>query len=80
LKNFHKLLVHFTREDTVIISAPILKPFQIILREEAALTLPDEREEEIRERQERIDYGAGTTAQITQKTSGMRYDPCSVVC
>jgi hypothetical protein len=35
------------------------------MREEAALTLPDEREEEIRERQERIDYGAGTTAQIT---------------
>jgi len=35
------------------------------MREEAALALPDEREEEIRERQERIDFGAGTTAQIT---------------
>jgi len=35
------------------------------MREEAARTLPDEREEEIREKQERLDYGAGTTAQVT---------------
>jgi hypothetical protein len=35
------------------------------MREEAAQTLPNEREEEIREKQERIDFGAGTTAQIT---------------
>jgi hypothetical protein len=35
------------------------------MREEAARALPDEREEEIREEQERIDFGAGTTAKVT---------------
>jgi hypothetical protein len=36
------------------------------MREEARNALPDEREEEIRERQQRIDFGAGTSAQMTQ--------------
>ncbi|KAG8751570.1 hypothetical protein FRC14_007767 [Serendipita sp. 396] len=35
------------------------------IREEQAKTLPDEREEEIREEQRRIDFGAGTTAQLS---------------
>jgi len=35
------------------------------MHEEAARALPDEREEEIREEQKRLDYGVGTTAQMT---------------
>lgn len=35
------------------------------IREEAQLRLPNERDEEIREEQERIDFGAGTTAQFS---------------
>ena len=35
------------------------------IRDEAASALPDEREEEIREKQRRLDFGVGTTAQIT---------------
>jgi len=36
------------------------------MRAEAQSALSDEREEEIRERQQRIDFGAGTSAQLTQ--------------
>jgi hypothetical protein len=35
------------------------------IREERARTLPNEHDEEIREQQERIDYGAGTIAQLS---------------
>ena len=35
------------------------------MRDEAALTLPDEKQEEARENEERLHFGAGTTAQPT---------------
>lgn len=35
------------------------------MRAEAQNALPDEREEEIREKQQRIDFGAGTSAQMS---------------
>ncbi|KAG8815111.1 hypothetical protein FRC17_000864 [Serendipita sp. 399] len=63
-RNF-AVLIAWTILSLITVPLMIYVTRQREIREEQARRLPDEREEEIREDQRRVDFGAGTTAQFT---------------